>query len=256
MFPPSQLVVYLISLPKSLARREACIKAARTAGLNPVWFEAADGRKLLAEYEQGLHHDTIKLQKETILRLGFFRKVKISEKLSAGELGCAWSHLAIYQDMLLKKIEYALVLEDDALLTPEFKDVLPLIMNRKEEWDILQIAHDCGIRDFYWTTDHVLDKGKGWTLRHKGMGIFNSVFNRRRGAWLTGAYLLNSKAAKRLIEIGFPIRIPADYLCGLIAYNKLRLCLLNPQEAFVNVDSFESEINVSQNILRPKHKLS
>lgn len=250
------LAVYVISLPKSISRREACLKAARSAGLNPLWFVAADGKRLLAEYEQGMHQDKICLQDKTVLNLGMGRQVTISQKLSAGEIGCAWSHLEIYQEMLDRGIDLALILEDDALLTPSFKEVLPLLVSRQNEWDILQVAHNCGIRDFYWTADKYLDKKQGWTLRYKGMGKLNPIFNRRRGAWLTSAYLINARAAKRLIDIGFPVRIPADYLLGLIAFNKLRLCLLSPQQEFVNVGSFESEISMSQPGIRPQHKLT
>ena len=207
----SPIRTFVISMPASEQRRSACMQAARNAGLEPEWFEAANGRQLMAEYEQGQHPSEICLQDQTVLELGLGRRVTIAQKLSAGELGCAWSHLSIYQKMRDEGIEHALILEDDAILKPAFKEALPLIMQESPRWDLVQIAHDCGIRDFYWRRDQVIEPGRHWSLRYKGMGWLNPIFNRRRGAWLTGAYLINLRGAERLIDIGFPVRIPADY---------------------------------------------
>lgn len=46
------LKTYIISLPKSQERRECCFKACTDAGLEPVWFEAVNGRELYAQYQQ------------------------------------------------------------------------------------------------------------------------------------------------------------------------------------------------------------
>ena len=63
------------------------------------------------------------------------------------------------------------------------------------------------------------------------------------------------KGAKRLLEIGMPIRLTSDYLLGLIAYNKLRLYKLNSNQTLAKFDLSSSTIDVNDNS-RPKHRLS
>lgn len=63
---------------------------------------------------------------------------KLSEKLNAiplnkGEIGCAASHLAIYQEIVAKKIPYSLILEDDVKLKTNIKEVVEkqIILHRE-----------------------------------------------------------------------------------------------------------------------------
>ena len=48
-------------------------------------------------------------------------------RLSPTEMGCAWSHRNVYKRLINSEEEYALVLEDDAVLTPEIVQFLELI---------------------------------------------------------------------------------------------------------------------------------
>lgn len=49
--------------------------------------------------------------------------------LTKGEIGCAFSHLTIYQKMVNENIEHALVLEDDAIIDSNIHDALRDVAN-------------------------------------------------------------------------------------------------------------------------------
>lgn len=250
------LRTFVISLPKSADRRENCMQSCKTAGLNPEWFEAVNGREVMARYEAGdpQLQGKIDLKDKVTLELGFGRQVTIAEKLSAGELGCALSHMSIYHKMVEENIELALILEDDCLLSPDFGKVLPEILNTQSKWDVLQVIFNTGIRNLFVHKKIKLSL-EGCYLEQQGMGVLNPIFNRRRGSYCTGGYFITLKGAKRLLEIGMPIRLTSDYLLGLIAYNKLRLYKLNSNQTLAKFDLSSSTIDVNDNS-RPKHRLS
>lgn len=234
---------FVISMPASEHRRSACMQAARDAGLDPEWFEAFNGQKLIAScYSSEQPQFPFVLKDHTVLHLGWGRKVRIADKLSPGELGCACSHIAVYKKMAEENIELALILEDDAIVLPALKTMLPKILEYKSYWDVCKIWHSGGIRDFFWYKYFPLYHKEGYSINLKGMGCLNPIFNRRRCDFSTCAYLISLNAARRLLKIGLPVRLPADYLLGIMSFNKLRVAVLSPCEKFAQVDIFDSVI--------------
>ncbi len=252
------LTAYVISLPQSTDRRESCFQTCRDIGIEPIWFKAVNGRDLLIKYESNpdAFSGRIDLQDKTVLNLGFGKKVTIADKLSAGELGCAMSHLKIYEKIIEERDPYALILEDDCRLFPSCKVLLPKIIENADKWDIVQLAYDSGTRDLFNCHTIILEKEHGWKLVRKGMGVLlDPFFNRRRASYLACAYLINKRAASKLIELGYPVRIPADYLLGLMAYHKLRQFVVEPQSEFASAKGFISMISELSSV-RPSHHLS
>ena len=247
---------FVISLPESKERRDSCMNFCYSAGLNPIWFEAIDGKKILNRYKENDNQIKKEIVQEDIvtLNLGFGRKVAIRDKLTAADVGCALSHLRIYKRMIDENINLSLILEDDCQLSKEFEPLIPKLIETSDKWDILQGIHDSGVRDFLFKRRIYLDNSNSIYLNREGMGILDPIFNRRRGSFLTSFYFINLKAAKKLVNIGFPVRIPADYLLGLVAFHKLRLFTLFPKDKFARADQFESTIDTPA-IRRPLHKL-
>lgn len=247
------LETFIISLPKDIDRRESCILHTKKVGLDPICFEATYGKAVIEAINEG---DKSLAQKVSFLdkveiKLPLFRKVIIEDCLSVAELGCALSHLRVYEHMVKNNIECALIMEDDCQLLEPCKFIIPEILKYKKHWDIVQISNNSGIRDLIFRRKIYLDKSKEFYIKREGMGFLDPLFNRRRVALLASAYIINLKGAKRLLEIGYPVRIVADYLLGLIAYNQLRLFTCHPSEKLVNVNSFVSNLENT----RPKHKL-
>ena len=78
----------------------------------------------------------------------------------------------------------------------------------------------------------------------------DAIFNRRRVLIYAALYVVTPTACKRLIELGYPVRIVADYLTGLVAYHNLKLFRAYPLNHFMQFHEVDSTIGD-----RPAHRM-
>ena len=97
--------VFIINLKRSVARRKSIEKECVRYKLDYEFIDAVDGR-LLSPTEIKRHTRDL------------------NYACRPGEIGCALSHIKAYRLMCDRGINTALILEDDAKLTPEIADVL------------------------------------------------------------------------------------------------------------------------------------
>ena len=64
----------------------------------------------------------------------------VNERMTPTEIGCAWSHRNVYQRLIDSEEECALVLEDDATLTPEIAPFLELIPKIASDWELISLC--------------------------------------------------------------------------------------------------------------------
>lgn len=89
----------------------------------PVWgwtsvFDATDGKKLSASVLESVDYD-------------FYPKHYLSPKpLTLGEIGCAMSHINVYEYIIENNIESAIVLEDDAIVSHYFEEIVQDALNK------------------------------------------------------------------------------------------------------------------------------
>ena len=113
-----------------------------------------------------------------------------------GELGCYLSHLQVMHDFLASPAEFALVLEDDALLHDSLPSVLQALLRHPARWDMVKLsAVHSG------TPVPVLDLGGGHRLA--------VMLSRCTGS---SAYLLNRRAAAAYAQGLLPMRLPYDHV--------------------------------------------
>ncbi|WP_303964224.1 glycosyltransferase family 25 protein [Succinatimonas hippei] len=244
--------IFVINLPSNKLRKDAVLKNFSDVfgkTVIPAFFEGTNGHLILND-RKCLDDKIVSNNQNTELFLRFGKKVTIQDPLTPGEIGCALSHLNLYKYIIENHIQHALIMEDDTLFKPLFPLVLEQTLKQNINWDIIQFIHSNGLRDFNLNRKIIIDKKNNIYLKKAGLGIFDSLFNRRRLSFSAACYLISLKACKRLIEIGFPVRLPADYLTGHVAFNQLKLYTCNPQTAFTYTKSFCSDIGE-----RPKHKL-
>ena len=105
-FPP----IFIVSLKDATSRRAGMQVQMEKLGLSFEFFDAFDGRKtdVLAQK----HYNGPR-------RLAYWGR-----HLDGGEWGCLMSHMNIYKHMLENNLPHAIILEDDALLDPQFKTVI------------------------------------------------------------------------------------------------------------------------------------
>ena len=245
--------IFVINLPSNTERKNAVIKNFSDVfgnSVSPLFFEGVDGHLIYKKLQNKPNNRILSTESKTELSLRFGRKVVVQDPLTPGEVGCALSHLNLYKHIIDNNIPNALIMEDDTLFKQIFPQVLDQILNRDINWDIVQFIHSNGLRDFYLNRKIIIDTKNHIYLKRVGLGLFDSFFNRRRLSFSAACYLISLKACKRLVKIGYPIRLPADYLTGHVAYNGLKLYTCNPQNAYTYSLNFNSDIGE-----RPRHKL-
>lgn len=196
--------IYIISLERNKERQILISNRMNQLGLNFEFFYGVDGSSL-TENELNL------VDQE-------FCQENFGHIMNKSEIGCAMSHIGVYEKMVSEKIPHALILEDDAYLLSCVPDILSSIMD-KPHFDMLYLFHG---------------KAKRWPLWRKLPHDYRLVHyispSRKSKRCIIGAvaYALSFDGAKKLLDNAYPIRMPADYLTGLIQKNKLNTFGIEP----------------------------
>lgn len=196
--------IYIISLERNKERQILISNRMNQLGLNFEFFHGVDGSSL-TENELNLVDQK-------------FCQENFGHIMNKSEIGCAMSHIGVYEKMVAEKIPHALILEDDAYLLSCVPDILSSIMD-KPRFDMLYLFHG---------------KAKRWPLWRKLPHDYRLVHyispSRKSKRCIIGAvaYALSFYGAKKLLDNAYPVRMPADYLTGLIQRNKLNTFGIEP----------------------------
>ncbi|MGL5037575.1 MAG: glycosyltransferase family 25 protein [Aeromonas sp.] len=208
--------IFVISLTRSQDRRASIQKQMDQFGLKFTFWDACDGRTLG------------NLTKEKV-------DVELAQQLcghplSAGEVGCALSHISLYEMIVEQGIERAMILEDDVRLHMHFKKVVNAAINMSRS-DIVLLIHG---------------KGKKWPLLRSlpegyRLAKYRSPSRHSKRALLSAAgYILTMGGAKKLLAHAYPVRMPADYLTGRLQMTGLIASGIEP--CCLDVNEFTTTI--------------
>lgn len=216
-------------------------------GVDYEFFDAVNGRALTEEQSSLFADDDI-----VTIEMAGGRKLLVEDKLSPSEKGCALSHLKLYQKILDDGVQRAVVLEDDLDLHQDVYDALNKIDCIKEPWDIINFSSHIGLKSLPFAKKYYADKEKGFYFQRLGMrnNTLDAIFNRRRVLICAALYVVTPNACRRLIELGYPVRLVADYLTGLVGYHNLKLFRAYPLNHFIRFHEVDSIIGN-----RPAHKM-
>jgi len=211
--------VYVISMARAAERRTAISKHLVDRHIAFTLIDAVDGMSLRPD-----EIDRLMVQ---------------GTSLHPGAVGCYLSHLQVYQDMAAKKIELALVLEDDARISPRVVELLCSPPPARLNFDYCFL--DCDEHDdagpvFYYPT----------AAQPLGGGL--TAYALSAGPHTLHAYLITGAAASQRLAHGFPIAKPIDTYSHL-PYPIRFAATVNPRGAWVSVHSLASE--TSQRRLSP-----
>lgn len=209
--------IFVISLARSQDRRAAIEKQMAHLGLSFVFWDATDG-KALDDIAM------VKVDPEQAERL-------CGHALSAGEIGCALSHIRLYEMMVSRGIERAIILEDDIYLHMHFKRIVEAAL-RSSSADIIFLHHG---KAKLWPWLSKLPEG--YRLAHYCRPSKSST----RGIISTAGYVLTLAGARQLLAHAYPVRMPADYLTGRLQWNRLRAAGIEP--CCLDVELFKSTID-------------
>lgn len=127
MVQATKWAIFVINLPRSEHRWRAVSNRLKAIGLPFQRIEGIDGSQL-GEAEIAEVFDRKRAQ------------THYHYDLTRGEIGCYLSHLKAWQAVLDQELDYAIILEDDVVLTDSFR-LLPQTLTKLEDaWDLIKIA--------------------------------------------------------------------------------------------------------------------
>jgi len=177
-------------------------------------IETLKGSYELERFE-GVNGSALNIQKDDRVSLRTKRNIKEhirrdhEELDSAGGIGCYLSHTNVWKKFLETSDEYAMVLEDDAVIDPGFTAQLQRAM-----MDTTLLP---SIPDVWFLSSSTEQE---WYYTYKGLPQPTSVKEYNLGPWtmkvcafFTG-YIISRRGAERLLESAFPIDMHVDmYTC-------------------------------------------
>ena len=179
--------ILVISLAGEEERRKRVRKQIEALGLVFEFFPAVDGRKLNPMASPA--YDSVR------------RRRAFGRDLTGGEIGCLLSHRAIYEKMVAEALDEVLVLEDDAILGPDFPSVLAALQRRPVPYDMIRFFGDPKIAQ----------------LPQRYLCPLVGDYRLSRLATTPGgaqAYLIRLQGAKKLLPFMQRNWLPVDILMG------------------------------------------
>uniref|UniRef100_A0A8C2FXQ2 Collagen beta(1-O)galactosyltransferase 2 n=1 Tax=Cyprinus carpio TaxID=7962 RepID=A0A8C2FXQ2_CYPCA len=126
--------IFLINLKRRLDRRERMLNTMAVLGLEATLVDAVDGKAL----------NTSHLQALGIEMMPGYKDPYSDRVLTRGEIGCFLSHHFTWKQVVERRLQHVLVLEDDVRFEPQFKKRLQTIMEDVEKaqlnWDLIYVG--------------------------------------------------------------------------------------------------------------------
>ena len=153
--------------------------------------------------------------------------------LSPGQVGCALSHLAAYESMIDRRLPWALIVEDDAVLPPDIHDILVRVEATLRRGDVVLLYNRPQHRAAFSTVnaDPIGDYRLCLPMNMAGLGT-------------TAAYVITRQAAEGILKVNRPVVAAADnweYFFDRQAIARARVMSPNP----VSIKPFESTVFTS-----------
>jgi glycosyl transferase family 25 len=177
--------VWAISLGRATQRRASVLEAFRRVGIPVSIIEAVDGQELTASQRRVYSPRRAMRQK--------------GRYLTRGEVGCALSHLSVYERLVKEDIPSVLVVEDDVSPSPDLVEILKSLDRLPTDWDVVTL------HSLFASARPEPIEGGGVTGRHRVCRYAQMPFGSQ-------CYLINRAGAEKALRVAYPICLPADDL--------------------------------------------
>jgi glycosyl transferase, family 25 len=188
----AQIPVYVINMAKDVGRMASMSAQLKAQGLAFERVEAVAGRDLSPEEKKHSHSP-------------FWFGLLQGRRITDGELGCALSHRKVYQLMLDRSQDCAVIFEDDVELMPEFAVYLENIENETRAFDMVHL--------FAFRTPE--------KMHHTATDFQVMTFIGASSS--AAAYMLRRSGAKKLMQLP-RVYVTADKWVWLAAITGLKRC--------------------------------
>lgn len=116
--------IFVVSLKSEKNRRKIIINQFKKLGVKFEFFDAVDCRGGISDK----YNDILDME---------LAAKRLGRVMTNGEVGCSLSHHLLYKKIVKEKIKDAIIIEDDAILTPALKDFI----NMKNKSDFVMLYH-------------------------------------------------------------------------------------------------------------------
>lgn len=203
---------FIINMKKDDAKLTHMKSICKHLDTSPEIIIATEGKKLKNKLTNG-HHS--------------FKSV--NKTLSLGEIGCAFSHISVYKEIIKNKIPFSLILEDDINFSENIENIISEIILTDTKWDIIHIGHhSISSRD-------KPTKGSWWNKIHLSNNLNLSLPCEVAAG--TYGYLITYNGAEKLLTQLDCLTKPIDHYTGSTQH--CNLLLLSPPA--ITIHTFYSD---------------
>ncbi len=182
----SNITIFVISLKKSINRRESLKALFQEKNIAFEWMDAVYGKDL-SESEMKQYCDLEAIEKNPTW-------------LNRSAIGCALSHYNAYQEILKRKLPYAVIFEDDVIPEKNFLLELQSIIPHLKKSEIIALFYQSWV-PLQLEKNSAEGTDRKHTLYH--LADYRQLVS-------SAAYLISYEACKLLTEKMLPIRLTAD----------------------------------------------
>jgi glycosyl transferase family 25 len=218
----NKIQVFVINLKKDADKKEHMKELCKQNSLDCQFIDAVYGEDLTRTEFDRLT-DTEASFKE------------IGRELTKGEMGCALSHIEIYNRMINQNIKEAIILEDDITIKRNFQEVINMINVFPKDWEIMLLGYNSEIKEdekiltSYWSRKIINNKFASVRLINLAYGTYG--------------YIINNKGAQKLLQSLTKIIMPIDHYTGVDTY--VNMYAINPR--IVELDErFKEKSTIAQ----------
>ncbi|WP_414709285.1 glycosyltransferase family 25 protein [Rhizobium sp.] len=192
-----RLKTYLINLDRAEDRLAFMSEELSRAGLSFERVSAVDGRNIVFPIPE--------------FDAAAYRRCH-GRQANPSEVGCYLSHIECAKRFLASSEPHALILEDDLIFPEDFGDLLRASLNAAATWDILRLS--------------TVNTGRKYPFlditQKRSLAV---ALTREKGS---GAYIINRRAARWMVEKLVPMRLPYDLAYDLEHLAGLRSVFVTP----------------------------
>lgn len=218
--------VYVINMKRSKNRRDAMVAQLETLGISYEIVEAVDGKAMSEE--------------------AFLESTNTPQEFTRSQAGCALSHNRVYERMQNQVEPFALVLEDDVLITEKNLSAILGALDKMANPRAITLL------TYFWCREGQLELTAQHGKTLKGASDNYSICTPAdiHGVGRAAAYILSKETAKKILDYNTPLLCQADswivyHMDGLID----TVDCVYPMPITENAD-FGSEIGYTQNRLQ------
>ncbi len=168
-------MIRIVSLTRAVGRRAWISGQLGERGLKFSFFDAFDGKTMMPEAPPWFYDPEV------------FAKINRGRTLTAGELGCAASHVRLWEELVESTDSCAVIFEDDALLCPRLDQIaIDEIVEKTGRKSIMLLDHSC---DWGYSKFSIPLARLDAVARYPG-----------RSTYFTGGYVIGRNAAGDLLR--------------------------------------------------------